>query len=41
MSPVLIRLLFLVLLAGVLLLVFLAYLQPSFLLEWGTRLQLC
>lgn len=31
----------LALIATVLVLVFLAYLRPAFLLEWGTRLQLC
>lgn len=35
------RYLLLALLATVLALVFLSYLQPAFLLEWGTRLQLC
>jgi hypothetical protein len=41
MSLRLTRCLVMGLLAAVLILVFLAYLQPSFLLELGSRLQLC
>lgn len=41
MSVCVVRYLSLALGAAVLLLVFLAYLRPSFLLELGTRLQLC